>query len=183
MLSIPLNTKSSWEKRFWDKVEKTSTCWEWKSALTKTNLKKAIPKSYGVININKKTYKAHRISYTLVKGKIPDDMVIDHLCRNTTCVNPDHLEAVTNQENIGRGVGKTLQEGCINGHKYTKETLYTYYSERYPNGRRGCKICMKEQKHQSYLRNKYKLIANKDKINARRREVARLKRQGLWKPS
>ena len=46
---------------------------------------------------------AHRVYYERYRGPIPENMVIDHLCRNTACVNPDHMEVVTQTENIQRG--------------------------------------------------------------------------------
>lgn len=55
------------------------------------------------VNGKVKMVHAHRFSYEVVKGKIPDGLVIDHLCRNSKCVNPDHLEPVTQKENIIRG--------------------------------------------------------------------------------
>ena len=73
----------------------TTPCWVWQR--TKTSAGYANP----VIN-GKVTY-GHRYFYELVKGPIPEGLVIDHLCRMPSCVNPDHLEAVTNAENVRRG--------------------------------------------------------------------------------
>lgn len=81
--------------RFWAKVTKTDTCWLW-TAVT-------LPNGYGLVTINKRKIYVHRWSYEATKGPIPDGLVIDHLCRVRNCVNPDHLEAVTNQVNILRG--------------------------------------------------------------------------------
>lgn len=71
--------------RFWEKVEKTATCWLWTGAL----LKKA--GGYGSIRIDGKALRAHRVAYELVVGPIPDGMLLRHSCDTPRCVNPDHL--------------------------------------------------------------------------------------------
>lgn len=72
---------------------------------------------------------AHRWIYEKTHGPIPDGLVVDHLCRVRRCVNVDHLEAVTNLENLRRGLGYGLQNGmrthCLHGHEYTPENTYT----------------------------------------------------------
>jgi hypothetical protein len=72
-----------------------SGCWLWIGALDK--------EGYGVFGINGKQKRAHRVSYEAHIGKIPDGLCLDHKCRVRCCVNPSHLEAVTNKENIRRG--------------------------------------------------------------------------------
>lgn len=84
---------------------------------------------YGQIGLRSHHKKfAHRISYELAKGPIPEGLVIDHLCHVRSCVNPDHLEAVTNEENLRRGDGFALRNGrrghCRNGHEYTPANTY-----------------------------------------------------------
>jgi hypothetical protein len=65
---------------------------------------------------------AHRLGYELAKGPIPDGLVIDHLCRNRRCCNPDHLEVVTRGENVLRGMGASVRNAgkthCPQGHPY-----------------------------------------------------------------
>lgn len=90
ILAVPI------EKRFWEKVKKTSTCWNWIAC-------KDID-GYGRFHVGPKLVGAHRYSYELHKATIPKDLVIDHLCRNHACVNPDHLEPVTDRENRRRGI-------------------------------------------------------------------------------
>lgn len=57
---------------------------------------------YGVLSLNNKSYLAHRVAYLSFKGEIPEGLVLDHLCRNASCLNIDHLEAVTQKVNMER---------------------------------------------------------------------------------
>lgn len=119
------------KKRFWPKVDNTSKedCWNWTA--NKSN------GGYGLIKYKNSTISAHRVSYILLKGKIPDGLVLDHLCRNRSCVNPDHLEIVTQRENILRGNGSPAKnakkEFCIRGHSF---------KERGHLDKHGRRICL-----------------------------------------
>lgn len=91
--------------------------------------------------------RAHRVSYRLFVGPIPEGKILDHLCRVRCCVNPNHLEPVTYQENAQRGetgINKASATHCPNGHPYYGDNLYLS-----PNGKRGCKKCrtLAAQKH------------------------------------
>lgn len=85
----------SLEDRFWTDVETSEGCWIWLGAPTAGG--------YGSFHLEGRQYYAHRVSYVLNVGDIPDGLHLDHLCRNKRCVNPAHLEPVTFQENIRRG--------------------------------------------------------------------------------
>lgn len=87
----PWNKRPATE-RFWEKVNKTKTCWLWIACKNKAG--------YGSFNGGEY---AHRFSYEELVGEIPKGLQIDHLCRVRHCVNPKHLEAVTNQVNGQRG--------------------------------------------------------------------------------
>lgn len=88
------------KERFLSKIEKTDSCWNWKACLTTSGYGR-----FGVtLSPKKKSIMyAHRFSYELFNGPIPEHKVIDHLCRNKSCVNPSHLEPVDMYDNNIRG--------------------------------------------------------------------------------
>jgi hypothetical protein len=148
-------------QRFWAKVDKRGEdeCWPW--------LANKLPKGYGTIRIDKRRCYAHRVSYELHRGPIPEGMQIDHLCRNPGCVNPAHLEVVTPRENVLRGNGLSAQNArkthCPKGHPLVSGNIY-----RSENGRR-CRECHLEH------RRKY-VAANLEKVRAAKRSAYRAKR-------
>jgi len=123
------------EERFWDKVEMIPfhSCWEW------TGTKKS---GYGVISAWPKegNIYAHRVSLSLVSD-LQAGKVIDHICRNRACVNPQHLRQVSIATNVmenSEGVcAKNAQKThCLLGHEFTEENTYIC-----PRGRRNCRSC------------------------------------------
>lgn len=134
------------EERFLQKVEIKNECWEWQGKLDKNG--------YGRFAVNRKNIRSHRFSYEFYIGKIPNGLVIDHLCRNKRCVNPKHLEPVTNKENILRGLGLASLNSkkiyCINGHLLKNKNLYVQKK----TGKRFCRECDRRRGRELYIRKK-----------------------------
>lgn len=110
--------------RFWSKVKKTPTCWLWTAG--------KFSDGYGGFHVTAegwhKNVKAHRFAYETEVGPIPAGLVLDHLCQNKGCVNPAHLEPVTNLENLRRadalnfvGDFQRSKTHCVNGHAFSEE--------------------------------------------------------------
>lgn len=138
-------------QKFIEYVRHPTACWEWDRAKT--------TKGYGQLKGDSgKVEYAHRISYELFYGKIPDELQIDHLCRNRACVNPLHLEAVTCRVNILRGVGVAAKNArkthCPRGHKLCGGNLIVtdLQKRRY----RNCLICSRLRNYKYMLKHKKK---------------------------
>lgn len=120
-------------------------CWEWRG--------KRDSGGYGVLCRNRNGKRcnltAHRAAYEAWVGPIPEGLVLDHLCRNHACVNPDHLEPVTHRVNCMRGMSPGIAAArlgqCIKGHEFTAENTY-----RAPTGRRECRRCHADRERRRY---------------------------------
>ena len=135
--------KKSRQDRFWDFVTKTESCWIWNGSKSKAG--------YGYYWDNKHIY-AHRFSYEICFGKIRRGLTLDHLCRNTSCVNPEHLEPVTMKENILRGEGWAAKNArkthCKCGQPLVKTTRQRY-----------CRVCANKSDLASKKRRKMEGIS------------------------
>ena len=116
--------------RFWAKVNKTPTCWLWTGSGTLDG--------YGQLYVDGRKNYVHRISYEIHVGRVPDGLVLDHLCRVRRCVNPAHLEAVTNRENVLRGAIPSSTV-CVNGHERTAGNIDA------SRGWRECLLCKRNR--------------------------------------
>lgn len=116
-------------ERFWAKVliGDPEDCWLWTAYKQKSG--------YGKFTFDGKSRLAHRVAYERFIGPIPDGLVLDHLCRNPACVNPAHLEPVTQTENIRRAA-RSHRTACIRGHEYTDAN--THWTK---SGSPVCRVC------------------------------------------
>lgn len=122
---------------FLKRINKTETCWEWIGTVTS--------RGYGHFKKKKRLYRAHRLSFVIHKGNIPNGMMVCHSCDNPSCVNPDHLWLGTGYDNAmdmvnkGRAVGNRTKHYSGDENKKTKiksdiipiiKTMSESYSQR-----------------------------------------------------
>lgn len=133
------------EQRFLKYVNKADSCWEWVGFTAR--------EGYGRFRLGKSNPSAHRVAYELFVGEVPKGFVVDHKCHNSDtdckggwscmhrkCVNPKHLEAITQKENVMRGLGLAAKNAnktlCSRGHEFGEQSPYLIAL-----GRRRCREC------------------------------------------
>ncbi len=122
----------------WRNIDASGPCWEWTG-----KAHRGANKKYAGAKYQGRTWGAHRLIWTLLVGEIGEGLQLDHLCKNETCVNPDHLEPVTPAENVRRGATGQYQTKpnlkkthCPQGHPYSGDNLRLR-----KNGHRTCRTC------------------------------------------
>lgn len=135
-------------------VNPTTGCWEWTGTRNASGRYAAVQTADG-------QRLAHRVSYEAFKQPTPDGLQIDHLCRVTYCVNPDHLEAVTPAENLRRAgfpaAGTNARQAkptCPQGHPRNEEN--TGVNNR---GQRFCRVCARARYRAWYSQNSKAVVA------------------------
>jgi hypothetical protein len=128
---------------------------------------------YGQMFWRGRSRSVHRVAWTVLRGEIPEDMTLDHLCRNTSCANVDHLEIVTRAENTRRGTGRHVSAAhsrarthCKYGHQFVPANTL-----RDKNGWRHCRTCAREYQ-----------LRIRDARNARRRLTRAAQRRTEQEP-
>lgn len=122
-------------------IENQAGCWIWQGATNKAT-------GYGTLSNDY----AHRLFFEATKGEIPAGMTIDHLCKVRNCVNPDHLEAVSQRVNncrSGNPAGLNAQKThCLNGHEFSPEN--TRIITRSTGDGRMCVTCNRAYQRKLY---------------------------------
>lgn len=115
-------------------------CWVWQGCVTSTGYSRMWDK------VLKKADWGHRVFYRRYKGEIPTGLALDHLCKNTKCVNPEHLEPVTAIENVRRSESPSAlnrrKTHCPKRHEYNATNSYFY--KRRGGEQRICRLCQME---------------------------------------
>jgi len=117
------------------------------------------PGGYGLISLAHRSLYVHRLAYWIARGPIPDGLTIDHLCKNTRCVNTNHLEVVTAEMNAARSgsiqANNARKTHCQRGHAFDAENT-SIRTDAKGRQSRQCKLCKREAARQQRIRNNKK---------------------------
>lgn len=127
-------------------IDEATGCWLWMGSRKGPG--------YGTFCFENVTRLAHRVSYELFVGPIPEGLQVDHLCNTPPCVRPDHLEVCSGRQNVLRSPAapsaiNARKTHCNNGHEFTPENTYVT-----KNGSRQCKRCTADRMKRAYWRQK-----------------------------
>lgn len=115
------------------RISKAGACWIYRGHTKQ---------GYPIVRQNKKFRTAHRVFYELTVGPVASGLVLNHICRNRKCVNPKHLEQISNRKNIligeGAGAKNARKVKCKHGHDFSKKNTYSAPGSSY----RSCRKCM-----------------------------------------
>jgi hypothetical protein len=129
--------------------EPNTGCWIWHGD--------SVNGGYGRTSVDGRKWLVHRAAYHAWVGDIPKGLTIDHLCKQPSCCNPQHMEPVTMKENIMRGDSfsriNAEKVECKRGHPLSGDNLY-----RYKDGRRDCRTCMDIRYRAYYEANRLSII-------------------------
>lgn len=135
---MPSVKKKTVEGRFWPKVKFSDGCWEWMGHKNRLG--------YGRFNygrVRNDVQLAHRVSLWLFGIETPEGMHTDHLCRNPSCVRPDHLEVVTPKENSKRGLAGKYRKALYENPNCPKCSKPYIWVKTDRSNRRMCQNCNK----------------------------------------
>lgn len=156
-MTAKIVSQEDYKNKFLEKVLKLpSGCWIWMGAI-QGKYYKCENGGYGSVRYNQKVSPAHRVSCFIHGKKIPDGLHVDHLCRVTLCVNPDHLEPVTPIENWIRGENNKgeihlLKTHCPKGHEYSEENTLNLKDYKSGGTYRACRICVINTRRKSDIK-------------------------------
>lgn len=130
---------------FWSRVKVEGDCWLWTKHLDEDGYGKY---SSRILRARHRTNRAHVLAWLHMRGDLPDGLVLDHLCKRRSCVNPYHLDPVTHAVNNSRGSSwsavNARKTHCKHGHEFNK------VNTRVHKGKRYCRVCQRIRAKERY---------------------------------